>query len=177
MAEEPLSDFHPDPARGCQVGFCRLPSLAGYGARLVEGSEVDARHFRKGVFRIEVRGEGGGPLLEQTRALGHLLEHEDQVCTLVLRAVLDAYRAAYEDCHVERNLRSVGGLRPLVRCTRVEVARAHSGGQAYLGFHFQTGWRCERGLCVVFHPQRGAWWDDSAGLERVEEEPGADVAC
>jgi hypothetical protein len=174
MREETLSDFHHDPARGCLVGHRPLPSLAGYGARPAEGSQRLKRlppeeHPGKGFFRVELRDEERvGPTPEQERALAHLLEREEEVCAAVLGAVLEAHRAAYEDCHVDRRVRSVRSLKALVRCAGVEVARRHLGGQAYLGFHFYTDWPCERGLCVVFHPQRGAWWDDARGLDRLD---------
>src|SRR5262245_13938953 len=121
MREETLSDFRRDPARGCLVGHRHLPSLAGYGARRGEPAlrlkpPQPEDQPGKGFFRVELRDEErAGPTAEQERALAHLLEREEEVCGAVLRAVLEAHRAAYEDCHVERSLRSVRSLKALVR--------------------------------------------------------------
>lgn len=175
----------------CWVGRCRLPAFAEYGRAAEGGLDEPDADFLAGFFPLTVYDDSGnGPSPEQESAFRYLVGNEAAVCRAVMTELLSCYRSLYganwdwARRHerswlvgwLARSLlrgerRTVDDLRPVVRCTGVEVSAGSVGGYASLGFGFDSADSLdpEHGIAVVFHPDRGTFWGDATA---VHDPPG-----
>jgi hypothetical protein len=169
------------------TGRCRLPTFAEYGREANGSLEEPDADLRQAIFRLDIQDyEGNGPLPEQENVFGYLMEQEPQVCRIVMTELLAMYRHHYGSWAWLRNRKSraakwvarwllppdyktADDLRPVVRCTEVEISSASTRVYAFVAFYFETAdyMEVEHGLSVVFHPQKGAIWGDASAIHEA----------
>src|SRR2546423_2259616 len=166
------------------TGRCRLPTFAEYGREANGALEDPNADFRQGAFPLTIQDdEGSGPSPEQESAFRYLTEHEPQVCQIVMTELLARYRSESAGWDWLRQRRSRAArwvakwvlppdykttdeLRPVARCTGVEISAESTLVYAFVAFSFETAdnMEVEHGLSVVFHPQKGAIWGDASAI-------------
>jgi hypothetical protein len=139
-----------------------LPTWRGCGDLLGGSGQPDAAK-EDGAVAVAVarRRDRDDPLSDAEVALVRwLVDHEHEVATAVLEAVLADYpaiRDEWSECLPELELpdvTTVAELRPLVRLHTVHVHDQLAGDLPYLGFELECYWDEEHGLGVLTHGTR-----------------------
>jgi hypothetical protein len=173
------------------LGRCHLPAFAEYGVPADGALEEPNADLRDGFFPLTIQDPaGGGPSVPQANAFRFVERNEQDVCRAVMSGLLECYRSYYGPVWAwakERRRSWLLGwlarwllegehtcpedLKPVVRCTGVELSSLYRGDYAYAAFQFDTadGLDVEHGVSVVFHPEKGASWGDASAIHYIEE--------
>jgi len=179
------------------VGRCRLPAFAAWSMQPNGALEQPGEDQRAGFFPLTIYDATGvGPSVQQGNTYRFVQQNEQDTCEAVLLALLDCYRSFYGsnwDWAKQRRDSRIWGwlarrllqdayevpddLKPVVRCTAMELSYLHVGAYAYAAFRFDTadGLDSEHGIAVVFQPDKGASWGDASAIHHVEAADNVDA--
>jgi Domain of unknown function (DUF6985) len=119
--------------------------------------------FQQGLFELDVLNHDVDviePSSSQQRAFEEFVTNQRPVCTMVLGAIFDHYRANGDrwrsgdetlDAIMVPPVRSADELKRLIRLHRLYVLDLSKNDCALIGFNFVCSWDIEHGLGVLIH--------------------------
>jgi len=127
-----------------------------YEARVKHEEEM----FRRGEFPISIEiPDGDEPSTEQKESMRLFFGNEKQNLNDIFREILTDFREASrsqpEWFSGLPKVKKIDDLKPLVRCTGLNISHYHFEGFAYIGLSFVCEWDQEHGLGVLWHPTQG----------------------
>ena len=141
----------------------RLPSWAGYQSRHGAYGAVSSEDPSDGSVTVTFAPEGRdtSPLKEDELAsVQWLLDHDSEIASALLRALLAKYPEMQEDYDEEEreeympDVSSVDGFSVLIGLYNVNVHPLVKDGVPYFGYEFGCTWEEEHGLGALMHGTR-----------------------
>ena len=150
-------------------GQTTLPAGRGFHTKFPSNFPIRSKKPSTGKVKLTVSTpdeQKVPPSPAQIRAFDYLVEHQQEVRDIILKAVMKAYPKKLAPwfvsgepipevlAHLPKKFARPDELKPHTYLATVYVLKQEKSGMAYIGYGLEATWEVEHGLGIVMHGNR-----------------------